>query len=118
MNAELHDAWRRFRDDDDAFVLVITGTGDAFCAGWDLQDAAEIELGDWDDFRTHLHTSPGECGYTRTADVFKPVIAAVERLGRGGRAWRTRCWPTSGSWPRTPCSERSSGAGTSSRATG
>src|SRR5919206_179045 len=25
MNAELHDAWRRFRDDDDAFVLVITG---------------------------------------------------------------------------------------------
>ena len=36
MNAELHDAWRRFRDDDDAFVLVITGAGDAFCAGWDL----------------------------------------------------------------------------------
>ena len=36
MNAELHDAWQRFRDDDDAFVLVITGAGDAFCAGWDL----------------------------------------------------------------------------------
>jgi enoyl-CoA hydratase len=77
MNAELHDAWRRFRDDDDAFVLVITGTGDAFCAGWDLQDAAEWELGTWDEFRTHLETSPGVCGYTRTTDVFKPVIAAV-----------------------------------------
>ena len=25
MNAELHHAWRRFRDDDEAFVLVITG---------------------------------------------------------------------------------------------
>ena len=27
MNAELHDAWRSFRDDDDAFVLVLTGAG-------------------------------------------------------------------------------------------
>jgi E-phenylitaconyl-CoA hydratase len=27
MNAELHEAWRRFRDDDEAFVLVITGAG-------------------------------------------------------------------------------------------
>src|SRR5437588_770104 len=27
MNAELHDAWQRFRDDEDAFVLVITGAG-------------------------------------------------------------------------------------------
>ena len=41
MNGELHDAWRRFRDDEDEFVLVITGEGDAFCAGWDLEDAAE-----------------------------------------------------------------------------
>lgn len=33
MNAELHDAWQRFREDDDAFVLVITGAGDTtFCA--------------------------------------------------------------------------------------
>jgi enoyl-CoA hydratase len=77
MNTELHDAWRRFRDDPDAFVLVITGEGEAFCAGWDLADAAERELGDWDEFRTHVYDSPGDCGYTRRADVFKPVIAAV-----------------------------------------
>lgn len=79
MNRELHHAWQRFRDDDEAFVLVITGAGDStFCAGWDLADAAATtEIGDWDAFRTSLWNSPGECGYTRRVDVFKPVIAAV-----------------------------------------
>jgi enoyl-CoA hydratase/carnithine racemase len=77
MNEELHHAWRRFRDDDDAFVLVITGSGDAFCAGWDLQDAAEWPMPEWDDFRRSLYEWPGACGYTRRIDVFKPVIAAV-----------------------------------------
>jgi E-phenylitaconyl-CoA hydratase len=77
MNAELHAAWQRFRDDDDAFVLVITGAGEAFCAGWDLADAAETRIDDWDEFRTHIYNAPGDCGYTRRADVFKPVIAAV-----------------------------------------
>jgi enoyl-CoA hydratase len=79
MNAELHHAWQRFRDDPEAFVLVITGAGETtFCAGWDLQDAAELDaVGDWDAYRVGLYNNPGECGYTRKADIFKPVIAAV-----------------------------------------
>lgn len=79
MNGELQHAWQRFRDDDDAFVLVITGAGETtFCAGWDLQDAAETtELGDYDRYRRELYGSAGACGYTRRVDVFKPVIAAV-----------------------------------------
>ena len=79
MNRELHHAWQRFRDDREAYVLVITGAGETtFCAGWDLQDAADLgELGDYDEFRVNLYNSPGECGYTRKVDVFKPVIAAV-----------------------------------------
>src|ERR1700739_1897960 len=79
MNAELHEAFQRFRDDDSAFVLVITGAGETtFCAGWDLQDAAEwTKLGDFDQYRKDLYNLPGVCGYTRRVDVFKPVIAAV-----------------------------------------
>jgi len=77
MNTELQEVWPRFRDDQDAFVMVIAGAGRNFCAGWDLSDAAEWRLGDWDDFRSYVYNSPGECGYTRRMDVNKPVIAAV-----------------------------------------
>jgi enoyl-CoA hydratase len=79
MNRELHHAWRRFRDDDSAFVLVITGAGETtFCAGWDLADAAALtEPPDYEEFKRSIWSSPGECGYTRRVDVFKPVIAAV-----------------------------------------
>jgi enoyl-CoA hydratase len=79
MNEELHRAWQRFRDDDDAFVLVLTGAGDeVFSAGWDLRDASQMEdVGDWDAFRRDLHNLAGFCGYTRKFDVYKPVIAAI-----------------------------------------
>jgi enoyl-CoA hydratase len=79
MASELHDAWRRFRDDEEAFVLVITGAGETtFSAGWDLAEAAQLtSTPDFDQFRVSLYDDPGPCGYTRRVDLFKPVIAAV-----------------------------------------
>jgi enoyl-CoA hydratase len=77
--AELQRAWKTFRDDDDAFVAIITGAGErAFSAGWDLNDAASLAtLGTWDQYRTEVYNSEGPCGYTRRVDIFKPIIAAV-----------------------------------------
>jgi enoyl-CoA hydratase len=77
--AELQRAWKTFRDDDDAFVAIVTGAGDrAFSAGWDLNDAAALtSMGTFDQFRVDVYNSEGYCGYTRRADIFKPIIAAV-----------------------------------------
>lgn len=76
---ELQQAWKDFRDDDDAFVAIITGAGDkAFSAGWDLNDAAALHtLGSWDQYRREVYNSEGPCGYTRRMDIFKPIIAAI-----------------------------------------
>lgn len=34
---QLADAWVRFRDDDDAYVAILTGVGDVYCVGADLK---------------------------------------------------------------------------------
>jgi enoyl-CoA hydratase/carnithine racemase len=41
-NAEMRDAFTSFRDDDDAWIAILTGAGDrAFSAGNDLRATAE-----------------------------------------------------------------------------
>lgn len=79
MNLELQDAFKRFRDDKEALVAILTGAGDvAFCAGWDLADAAAAnEMMDYEDFRQAYYNADGFCGYTKRADIFKPIVAAV-----------------------------------------
>jgi len=77
--SELQTAWKTFRDDDDAFVAILTGAGEkAFSAGWDLNDAAALHsMGTWDQYRVEVYNSEGPCGYTRRVDIFKPIIAAI-----------------------------------------
>src|SRR5918994_512758 len=74
MSAGLRDAWHRFRDDPDAWVAIITGTGErAFCAGADMKDLA-ARAGQAAPPFVALDMEPSlESGF----DVFKPVIAAV-----------------------------------------
>ena len=67
----------RFRDDDDAWVAILTGAGDkAFSAGFDLLDEAG--------------RSEGTAGRIKQADLtvmqetFKPIIAAINGYAIAG----------------------------------
>ena len=37
MRRDLNEAFARFRDDEDAWIAIVTGAGRAFCAGADLR---------------------------------------------------------------------------------
>ncbi len=79
---ELFEAFVEFDDDTDASVAVFWGEGGAFCAGWDLKNAAA--LSDDDDGVSRLTFDPqAPGGHSRAPmgpsrlDLGKPVIAAV-----------------------------------------
>lgn len=88
MLAEFIETVRRAGQDDDARVVVVTGSGGAFCAGTDLAD---------------LNTIPGEVrgvrGEAEQTDVLwplaacpKPVIAAVDGPAVGmGAEFTSQC---------------------------
>src|SRR3954452_24360409 len=66
----LADGYRRFEDDDEARVLVLTGAGGvAFCAGADLKAIATLG--------PRLESPDGPLGFTRLTPS-KPTIAAIE----------------------------------------
>jgi enoyl-CoA hydratase/carnithine racemase len=73
----LWQGFRRFADDDEAAVLVLTGAGEkAFCAGGDLKEMASTSLGvPPADFLPYLQ---------RSVSTDKPVIAAVNGVAFAG----------------------------------
>jgi enoyl-CoA hydratase len=81
-------SWLRFRDDDDAWVAIITGVGDAFCSGGDLrtmaQAAREAAATGSSPTRDRM-LNHGRGSFTlKGLDIFKPVIAAVNGKCVGG----------------------------------
>ncbi|MFQ5381414.1 MAG: enoyl-CoA hydratase/isomerase family protein [Dehalococcoidia bacterium] len=70
LREDLDAAWARFRDDEDAWVGIVTGNGRAFSAGADIRATARPRGA------THWET-PSLTSLESGLEVWKPTIAAV-----------------------------------------
>ena len=73
LREDLNAAWNRFRDDQDAWVGVLTAAGDVFCAGADLKDG-EGAVGT---FGGTFWEKPTINSFESGMELFTPTIAAV-----------------------------------------
>jgi enoyl-CoA hydratase/carnithine racemase len=73
LREDLNAAWDRFRDDEDAWVGVLTANGDVYCAGADLKDGA----GSVGTFAGTFWEKPTINSFESGMELFKPTIAAV-----------------------------------------
>src|SRR5438270_12886850 len=73
LRSDLNNAFARFRDEEDAWVAIVTGAGRAFCVGADLKDGA----GSTGTFPGTFWEKPTINSFESGWEIFKPVIAAV-----------------------------------------
>ncbi len=73
LRQDLNGAWERFRDDEDAWVGILTGAGRAFCVGADLRDGA-ASAGTWPGSFWEI---PTVNSFESGLELWKPTIAAV-----------------------------------------
>jgi enoyl-CoA hydratase/carnithine racemase len=82
MFAELEQLARTLGEQDDLRVLIVTGAGTAFCAGYDLADAAELPgLSPMGMLRRQ---EQGARALSAIRSIRVPVIAAVNGAAAGG----------------------------------
>lgn len=82
---DLARAWRDYRDDDDLWAAVITGTDGCFMSGADLKDyipqitelSQKISSGEVTEI-DGCRLSDGTEAVLRNLDLYKPVIAAID----------------------------------------
>jgi enoyl-CoA hydratase/carnithine racemase len=89
VDPELHEllwnAWEDFRDDDSLDVAIVTGAGDAFCAGADLKTFIPPWIKDATPRKVRDNVATGLGGLTRGLHrIYKPVIAAVNGWALAG----------------------------------
>jgi enoyl-CoA hydratase/carnithine racemase len=73
LRQDLNAAWLRFREDDEAWVAIVTGAGRAFCAGADVKDGAG-SVGTWPGSFWEI---PTVNSFESGLEIWKPTIAAV-----------------------------------------
>ncbi len=100
---QLADGWIRYRDDEDAFVAILTGVEDVYCVGADLKKfitqvtqraqalreggSKQIEEGENYSFSDSLVAVLRDGAETRDGrkfELYKPVIAAVNGICAAG----------------------------------
>jgi E-phenylitaconyl-CoA hydratase len=74
MRREINTAFARFREDEDAWVAIVSGAGRAFCAGADLGSTTGNPAGD---FPGSFWERPTVNSFESGWEIFKPVVAAV-----------------------------------------
>lgn len=74
MRRAINAAFTRFREDDEAWVAIVTGSGRAFCAGADLHSETGDPAGE---FPGSFWERPTVNSFESGWEIFKPVIAAV-----------------------------------------
>ena len=85
MHEELCRIWRDFRDDADVDVAILSGTGDAFCAGADLRTYVPANYVEAYPSRVREIVNLGFGGLTRGLHrIPKPVIAAINGWALAG----------------------------------
>jgi crotonobetainyl-CoA hydratase len=83
-NRDLLNYVREFRDDDDAWVLILTGAGErSFSTGLDLRAQSQRDASQGDPPPPPQVTPEGLHSYP-SIEVFKPVIAAINGYAFGG----------------------------------
>ena len=86
LNSELweaiYDGWEQFRDDNEAWVAILTGAGDkAFSAGADLKETTQIRTGQIKPVRRRSRKLGLLC---EDLDLWKPTIAAINGYAIAG----------------------------------
>jgi enoyl-CoA hydratase len=87
----LREAWDRFAADDDAWVAIITGVGDAFFTGADLKryipEITKLQKQIADEGLTEINgyrLDDGTRAVLRNVPLYKPIIAAVNGFCTAG----------------------------------
>lgn len=82
MGDELYDALKKAEQDDNVRVIVLTGTGRAFCSGQDLNDGSEFNNADLSNAVRERYNPL----IVRMQTMRKPIIAAVNGAAAGAGA--------------------------------